>query len=274
MRDWSTGKLSRYAVPPGVSGPGTASDADRVSPPTLATIYAGDDAALLERLLPRKELRRSRDVVRLSSERVVDDRALALDASWFDADGVDSGASDVLEDESEAGAIMSGEEDPADEAGPVGSAEEEEEDEDDNDEDAEGVEGEGEDGDEAFDPRSSFARKRKRPPPSSALSSSSKPQLGPPARPRKKVAFATTVKAISDSTRSSKEEYTLSRPSSTTKPSPSKKSNATAPTNPSRKSAGTAPPRARKSAANAPTMTRQKRKAAGGDDAYDFSKFF
>ena len=98
LHDWSTGKLSRYAVPPPVSGgPRTATDA--VSP-ALATIYAGD-AALLERLLPRKELRRSRDIVRLSPERV-DDRALALDAPWFDADG---------EDESGAEAIGSGTDD-------------------------------------------------------------------------------------------------------------------------------------------------------------------
>ena len=75
LRDWSTGKLPRYAMPP---PSGAAADGD----PTLAAIYADDDAALLERLLPRKELRRSRDVVRLSSGRV-DERALAFEAPWF-----------------------------------------------------------------------------------------------------------------------------------------------------------------------------------------------
>jgi hypothetical protein len=128
LRDWSTGKLSRYAVPPPVSGgPGTATD---VVSPALATIYAGD-AALLERLLPRKELRRSRDIVRLSPERV-DDRALALDAPWFDANG---GSGEDGEDESEAEAIGSGTDDDdagAEFGGQDGSVSEEEEEEEDN----------------------------------------------------------------------------------------------------------------------------------------------
>ena len=259
MRDWSTGKLWRYAVPPADSAvPGT--DADTVSP-ALATIYAGD-AALLERLLPRKELRRSRDLVRLSSERV-DDRTLAFDTPWFDADNGDGGSGSDGEDgsEAEAEAVGSGtdgeEEESAESDGLDGSVSE------DNDEGQDEVE-EAEDDDEdevPLNPHSSLARKRKRPPPPSAL----KPQLGP-TRPRKKVAFAASVKAITNSSRSSK-EHTLSRP-----PLP-KKSNAKAP--------GTKippPPRSRKSAANASTsMTAQKRKAAAGEgenDSYDFSKFF
>ncbi|KAH9999479.1 hypothetical protein BJV77DRAFT_1142673 [Russula vinacea] len=231
LRDWSTGKLSRYAVPPAVSGPGTAADA--VSP-ALATIYAGD-AALLERLLPRKELRRSRDIVRLSSERI-DDRALAFDAPWFDADGGDVGDAEF--------------------DGLDGSVSDEDDNEDEDDDEV------------SRNPRSSFSRKRKRPPlPSAPLLN---PQLDP-TRPRKKVTFAASVKATTDSARSSSSLKTPSRPS-TTRPSPSKKkSNAKAPgITPSQ------PPRSRKSAANAPTTTARKRKAAGGgeSDAYDFSKFF
>ncbi|KAF8485073.1 hypothetical protein DFH94DRAFT_718062 [Russula ochroleuca] len=269
LRDWSSGKLSRYAVPPAVSGPGTAADA--VSP-TLATIYAGD-AALLERLLPRKELRRSRDVVRLSSERI-DDRALALDAPWFDADGGDGESDSDVEDESEAEAIGSGAdggEEVMDDVGLVGGAEfdgldgsvsDEDDDNEDEDEDEDEV---------SRNPRSSLAQKRKRPPPPSAPSL--KPQLAH-TRPRKKVAFAASVKATTNSTRSpsSSKEHTLSRPSATRPSASKKKSNAKPP--------GTTPPqpqpRARKSAANAPTTTARKRKAAGGgeNDAYDFSKFF
>jgi nuclear GTP-binding protein len=78
LRVWSTGKISRYAVPPAASSPGTAGDAVC---PTLATMYAGD-AALLERLPLRKELRRTRDLVRLSSEQI-DDRSLVLETPWF-----------------------------------------------------------------------------------------------------------------------------------------------------------------------------------------------
>ena len=258
MRDWSTGKLSRYAVPPVVSAvSGTA--ADTVSP-ALATIYAGD-AALLERLLPRKELRRSRDLVRLSSERV-DDRALAFDAPWFDADNRDVDGDSDGEDESEAEAVGSGtdggEEESAESDGLDGSVSEE-----DNDEGQDDVEDEdAEDEDEVpLNPHSSRTRKRKRPPPPpSAL----KPQLDP-TRPRKKVAFATSVKTITNSTRSSK-EHTLSRP-------PPKKLNAKALYTKIQPSS-----RSHKSAANAPTSTTaQKRKAAaydGENDAYDFSKFF
>lgn len=254
LRDWSTGKLSRYAVPPPVSGgPGTATD---VVSPALATIYAGD-AALLERLPPRKEFRRSRDIVRLSPERV-DDRALALDAPWFDADG---GSGEDGEDESEAEAIGSGTDDDdagAEFGGQDGSVSEEEEEDnegEDEDEDAE-------DEDEVpLNPRSSIARKRKRP-----SSPSLKPQLGP-TRPRKKVSFATSVKTIANSARtsSSSKEHTLSRPS-VIRPSSAQKSKAKA-------SRTTIPPRARKPAANAPTQKR-KTAAEGENDAYDFSTFF
>ena len=159
LRDWSTGKLSRYAVPPPVSG-GLRAATDAVSP-ALAAIYAGD-AALLERLLSRKEFRRSRDIVRLLPE-CVDDRALALDAPWFDADG---GSGEDGEDESEAEAIGSRTDDDdagAEFGGQDGSVSEEEEEEDiegkdqDQDQDAE-------DEDEVpLKPCSSIARKRKRP---------------------------------------------------------------------------------------------------------------
>ena len=121
LRDWSTGKLSWYAVPPAVSGPGTAADAVSL---VLAMIYAGD-VALLERLLPRKELRWSRDIVRLSSEGI-DDRALAFDALWFDADGGDGESDSDVEDESDAEAIGSGAdggEEAMDDAGLLGRAE-------------------------------------------------------------------------------------------------------------------------------------------------------
>ncbi|KAN0124508.1 hypothetical protein V8E52_002157 [Russula decolorans] len=265
LRDWSTGKLSRYAVPPAVSGSGTAAkaDTDGVSP-ALVTIYEGDPA-LLEKLPSRKEMRQTRDLVRLSSERV-DDRTLALDAPWFGTDGVSD--SDVDEDEnaSELESDADAEEIGSDADG--GDSEEEDAD------DAElglGVSEEDDDeGDEV--PQSSSARKRKRPqPPSSLAPSSLKSQSGPTTRPRKKVAFATSVKVTTttDSTRlSSSKDHTLSRPSAY------KKSNIT------KAPAGTKPPssRTRKSAANAPPPTVKKRKpeagAQGENDAYDFSTFF
>ncbi|KAI0285084.1 hypothetical protein BGY98DRAFT_1093202 [Russula aff. rugulosa BPL654] len=237
LRDWSTGKLSRYAVPPTVSGSGTAADAVSTA---LATIYEGD-AALLEKLPPRKEMRRTRDLVRLSSERV-DDRTLALDAPWFSRDGVsDSDADDdeneacasELESEVEAEEIGSGADD-------VGDSEEDAA----ADDAGLGVLENEEDQDEVPQ-SSSSARKRKRPQPPAP---SSKSQSGP----RKKVAFA-----------------------SSTRLSPHKKSNVNA-----RAPAGTKSPpppsrSTRKSAANAPPPTAaQRRKPGAGEGEYDFSKFF
>ncbi|KAF8271733.1 P-loop containing nucleoside triphosphate hydrolase protein [Lactarius quietus] len=128
LRDWSTGKLHRYAVPPSARQDDVAADGD----PALAAIYA-DDAIHLERLMPRKELRRSHDVVRLSSGQV-DDRLLAFDAPWFgsttesdtqdgemDMEGAsarasDSGPDDDDDDEEEvsAGSDAAGDEDEGD----------------------------------------------------------------------------------------------------------------------------------------------------------------
>jgi nuclear GTP-binding protein len=263
LRDWSTGKLSRYAVPPAAPGPVPTDSTDAVFS-SLETIYEGD-ATLLERLPPRKEMRRSRDLVRLSSERV-DNRALALDEPWFGADGQSD--EDIDEDVSEAEAEEIGS------AAADGSDSEEE----DVDGDAElDVGSAEEDEDEDEMPHSSSARKRKRPPPPppppSSLAPSSKAPSSKlqssPARPRKKVAFATSVKATTNSTRSR-------HGPSATKPSPSKTSNAKVPAR--TKPPLTAPSRTRKSAANAPLQTAQKRKAAAGGegegDAYDFSKFF
>ena len=265
LRDWSTGKLSRYAVPPPAPGPVPADSTDAVFP-LLETIYEGD-ATLLERLPPRKEMRRSRDLVRLSSERV-DDRALALDASWFGADGGSDSDADSDTSEAEAEEIGSAAADGSDseeedvdvdgdaELG-MGSAEEDE----DEDENAE------EDEDEM--PHSSSVRKRKRPPPPPSILAPPSKSQSSPARPRKKVAFATSVKATTNSTRSR-------HGPSATKPSPSKTSHAKVParTKPPQR----APSHTRKSAANAPLQTGQKRKAAaageGEGDAYDFSKFF
>ena len=271
LRDWSTGKLSRYAVPPAITGPGTAAGA--VSP-ALVRIYEGD-AALLEKLPPRKEMRRTRDLVRLSSERI-DDRTLALDTPWFNTEDGADGVSDSDAGEDEDASELESEA-KAEEIGSDADADPEEEDADDAGLGL-GVEFDGwldksvseEDEDEV--PQSSSARKRKRPqpqPPSSLAPSSLKSQSGP-TRPRKKVAFAASVKATTtNSTRpsSSSKDHALSRPS------PYKKSNA------AKAPAGAKPPpsRTRKSAANAPPPTAKKRKpeAGGGeDDAYDFGKFF
>jgi hypothetical protein len=255
---------------------------DAVSP-MLATIYTGD-ATLLERLTPRKELRRTGNLVRLFSERI-DNRALVLETPWFGADalegGSDSDGADEDGGEVQMEAIGSGtdeEEEATDEDGSVQSAEDDgsegsipEDDDDDDEEENADVDEEDEDekgdGDKVSpNAHSSSARKRKRPP-----SLTAPKQQSDSARPLKKVTFAAEVVPSN--------KRTLSRPSATT-PS-SKKANSGARSSTQHAPAGGTPIlRARKSAANAPMMTTaQKRKqaasAAGGeDDAYDFSKFF
>jgi hypothetical protein len=262
---------------------------------TLATIYAGD-AELLERLTPRKELRRTRDLVRLSSERI-DDRALALETSWFGTDAANDGSDPEVEDEEDdaaeveaSGSGMDEEED-ADKAGLVESAEfhglegsvsgdEDEDDDDDSngsDDDSENAgmdeEDEGVDEGDEVPPTAHSSSARKRRPPSLPQSD--------PVRPSKKVAFAgitaRTKKQVPPSSKRTgpslahgKGEKTasLSDPSATT--SPFKKANLGVRSTGAH--AGSARTRARKPAANAPTTTAQKH--AGEDGAYDFSKFF
>jgi nuclear GTP-binding protein len=294
LRDWSTGKLSRYAVPPARSSLGTTTNV--VSPmPTM--IYAGD-AALLERLTPRKELRRTGNLVRLSSE-WIDDRALVLETPWINADASE-GESDLdgeyeYEDENEGEmekeAIGSG----TDGADSVESAASdgleapvsEEVNDDDGGENADADEEDEDEGGDDVPPNthySSSVRKRKRRAPSTTPK-----QQSDPARPSKKVTFAAEVMPSNKRTpnpalparrpvivthisKKQKQTPDLSRPSAATAPS-SKRVNSGV------QSAGGAPIRARKPAANAPmTIAAQKRKqatsSAGEAHAYDFSKYF
>ncbi|KAH9963235.1 P-loop containing nucleoside triphosphate hydrolase protein [Russula dissimulans] len=181
LRDWSTGKLSRYAILPPTSETGTVPET--VSP-TLGTIYAGD-AELLEKLTPRKELRQSRDLVRLSSSRV-DDRLLMLEASWLGADDANGESNSDEDDEdelhgmAEAEAIGSGtDEEAANWAGQVIDSESDGHDED----------------EELPNMRSSSAgKKRKRSP---LRVAPPKPQL----KSAKHVTFAASVMTVTPSTR-------------------------------------------------------------------------
>jgi len=242
-------------------------------------MYAGD-AALLERLPPRKELRRTRDLVRLSSAQI-DDRSLVLETPWFGTDAADGESHRDSDGEDEEEAIGSGadeEEEVTDEEdglaaesaesdGSEGSASEEED-----DVDIDSGENAGADEEETSpDTHPSPAQKRKRPPSSLPPPPPPKPHSDP-ARPAKKkpnaprARFATHGKGHEAS--SSHSRPTATMPST-------KRANSGVP--------GTRAPvgasmRTRKPAANAPTTTAQKRKQSGGaadeDGAYDFSKFF
>lgn len=231
--------------------------------PVPVAIYEGD-TALLEKLPPRKEMRQSRDLVRLSSERV-DDRTVAFDAPWFSTEDVASDSDDVGDEASGASELES--EMGADEIGlgtdDGGDSEEEDIAAAADDAGLGGVESGETEEDEDEAPQS--ARKRKRPQPPAP----SKSQSGP-ARPRKKVTFATSVKA----TPSSKDHTPLSQPSMTRPSTPYKKSGVSAKAPAGTKTKPPPSPRTRKSAANAPPPAAQRRKPRAGEGEYDFSKFF
>ncbi|KAI9448350.1 hypothetical protein H4582DRAFT_1803181 [Lactarius indigo] len=253
LRDWSTGKLPRYAVPPRQEE-GVAADGDL----TLATIYAGD-AALLERLMPRKELRRSRDIVRLSSGQV-DERALAFEAPWFGSAAAESESDEDGEMEASGQASDSGlDEEASDgdesaESDPQASAPTGDEDE---------GSGGSDDDPDAIEADDTW----RLPPPSS---SSKRPV--DPARPNKKVAFAAV-----------KQKRNMATPDLATAPASKKNGSKKAKIGPTRAPPATAQGTARrtgpiKPAANVPTAV-QKRKSqaaatASEEGAYDFSKFF
>lgn len=308
LRDWSTGKLPRYAVPPPPiarqqqqeEGIAAAADGD----PTLAAIYA-DDAALLKRLVPRKELRRSRDVVRLSPGRL-DERALAFEAPW-------SGSATAESDDAEEDEVGDGYETTESDArasvsagGGGGGGGNGNGNGSDDEAEGDGNEDEEEGRGEALGTttRSTSARKRKLP----ALS---KPHMVEPARPnKKKVSFAATAKTLSTPSsakgRSALRQASASTIAAASEPlskqnrnmtTPdlamayaSKKNNAkkvkialgSSPSPPAHSPASAAQSATRrtgalKPAANAPT-TAQKRKnqaaVASEEGAYDFSKFF
>ncbi|KAH8999424.1 hypothetical protein EDB92DRAFT_1834090 [Lactarius akahatsu] len=305
LRDWSTGKLPRYAVPP----PIIAQQAD--GDPTVATIYADDDA-LLERLVPRKELRRSRDVVRLSSGQV-DERALAFEAPWFGSSAAAAAAGSESDEDGEMEASDSGLASDGDEnaeSDAQASVRDEEDGDgggDGSDDDPDAIEaddtwhvddGDGNEDDGATTTaRSSPARKRKLPP------STKRPV--DPARPTKKVAFAATVASLNGAAKTSSKGRSALRQAPASAKIVSARAAAsivtaadekltTGPTskkNGSKKSKialARAPPAAAQStvrrsgpikpAANAPTAVQKRKSQAGAaaseEGAYDFSKFF
>lgn len=272
LRDWSTGKLPRYAVPPPTQQDASTVDGD----PGLDAIYA-NDAVLLERLVPRKELRRSHDIIRLSSGHI-DERLLSFDAPWFG-----SATESDTEDEGRAS-----------DSGPDGDGDERSAESDTGDEDEDGDEGgnasDGDvdvehvntdsDGDEDTAPRApTRKRKRKLPPSSSTVT----PHVDPAARPTKKktVSFA----ALPPPRSSPDKEQMKSTPPDLAASTKMKKAMTGRMRSSSAAAQGHGGGAARKTgstkpAANAPTAA-QKRKNQGAaaaatseEGAYDFSKFF
>lgn len=88
LRDWSTGRLPRFAVPP-------AADANA----KIAEGRYEDDEEILRAAPLRKEMRKGRGIVRLVSG-TVETREVVLDAPWEEEE-----ESDEDEDEDEGGVI-------------------------------------------------------------------------------------------------------------------------------------------------------------------------
>ncbi|KAF5336976.1 hypothetical protein D9611_002927 [Ephemerocybe angulata] len=107
LRDWSVGKFSRYATPPKVAAaaseqktPSTKRSPKKevALPKWLAALYAADEA-VLEKVTPRKELRKAAGLVRFTTG-AVDEREVNLEREWAGVGAEES------EDEDEDGEGM------------------------------------------------------------------------------------------------------------------------------------------------------------------------
>jgi nuclear GTP-binding protein len=138
LRDWSTGKLPRYAAPPKV-------DADAALPiptpdaaPAQDGVAYADDAATLAHVPTRADRRRGAGLVRLAAG-ALEARAVPIDAPWAggdagdDMDGhddaEDADAADAAGDEDEAEEDVDDEDADVDELGVDEDEDEDEEDE-------------------------------------------------------------------------------------------------------------------------------------------------
>lgn len=160
LRDWSTGKFARYTTPPKPSTTSKAQDTDDA----LKKIYEANDA-ILETLLSRKEMRKSKGLVKLVSG-AIESRKAVLEGPW------------LKEENAHGDEDADAESDEEDEMEVDGSADDEQEDEDEGVEEVDVEEEADEEAEEAPPPPTSKKQKRKR---------TNEP---PVARPSKKVMFA------------------------------------------------------------------------------------
>ena len=272
--------MPRYAVPP--PSPTTQRDAATATgaDPALTELYA-NDTALLERLTPRKKLRRSRDIVRLSSGHIDERLLLAFDAPWF-------GGSATESSDAEGGAAAAAASDSS-----LDDAEEEDADEsaesDTGDEDEDGNASDGDvavevdvvehvntDGNEDTAPRN----KRKR---NNITPSSSPTHVDDPVRPTKKtVSFAALPPSRSSPRTATVTAAVAAADKKQMAASGTKMKKAMTGRMWSLAAQGGAAARrtgSTKPAANAPTAAQKRKKqdtaaAVSEEAAYDFSKFF
>jgi len=244
LRDWSTGKFARYTSPPKSSTTTAAQSKDMA----LKKLYEADEA-ILDSVMPRKELRKSTGLVKLTSGEI-DSRMVILEEPWLKEDEVGS-----VEDEDREDGEMEVDE----------SVSDEEENDDDIDDDAD--EEEGEEGEEKEEKEEE--KEEDMPPPSSKKHKRKRTNEPSTAPPTKKVAFAPDPRSskragIARSLKGMKPE----KPT-TTKAKPLDFTNSA--TRPKSKPVGVKPERR---AANIGVKGKATTTDAGGDEAYDFGKFF
>ncbi|KAG5637321.1 hypothetical protein H0H81_005014 [Sphagnurus paluster] len=236
LRDWSTGKFARYTNPPKCTN--TSSP---IKDAGLKKLYEAQ-AAVLETLTPRKELRKVVGLVRHSSGEC-ETRKAVLDEPWLKEDREVSDSEDENEDGMEV-----------DHMGDDDDDDDDEEDGDENESDEGSEEGDEEDQEEDQQtPPLSSKQKRKR-----GNESSTAP-------PSKKVAFAPDPKSSKQARRAG------SNKNKTTEMTSKPVSNISAV-----KLKGTTSAKPEQKVANVAVKSKTiaKPTSAGGGEAYDFGKFF
>ncbi|KAI0352721.1 P-loop containing nucleoside triphosphate hydrolase protein [Trametes cingulata] len=249
LRDWSSGKLARYTLPP--SSPSQTDSAPAAPSDTALSEIYSKDQTILSRLSTRKELRKAGGLVKLRPG-AIEERKTTLDTSYF----VSSDDEGVEGDEEDGSALDDSDDVDLDEDESVDSYASEEDEDEDEDEDDEMDE------DEA--PPSPPNGKRKRGPTKAAA----------PSRPAKKVAFAADPKGTKQArSAAGAKGSALKAAAKSAADKPAKKAlKASA----LKKAAAAKPPPAKK-IANSSTGSKKASAASAAKDgevAYDFKQFF
>ena len=242
LRDWSSGKFARYTLPP--SNP---SQAVPDGPDLFKALYAANNA-ILETLIPRKEMRKTKGIVKLTAG-TIETRKAVLDEPWWKENEAESDGGDYEE--------FTGINIDMDESSDA---------EDDDEDDEEGTEDDDEEGgdddnDEMDDDDEEVQETSPSPPPSPKKQKRKRLDEPPPAPPIKKVTFAPEPKK----SKLSRKTDTLKGHPRTTKSKPS------AITSSMKKSKSR--PTERK-VANVAVKGKTASAGVAAREAYDFAKFF
>ncbi|TDL29595.1 hypothetical protein BD410DRAFT_758560 [Rickenella mellea] len=249
LRDWSTGKFPRYTTPP--TTPSTETTGDGGSDSEYSEFYAAD-AETLEACTPRKMLRKCTGLVKMVAG-ALEERRLMLDAPWAN------------------GSIGGGDENSEDEDGDEGDIDDEMEwsDEDGDGEDEDMSDDAEIDDEEEKDPQPLPSGKRKRT--EKTMSTAAAPAA-------KKVAFAPHPKgtkqarsALSKDTGASQQKSTKKTPTSASQPAKPKSNLKPKPT-PKIANASSKSSKAKKPPASQGDDGGKSN--GGGEEAYDFGRFF